>query len=101
MPVNQTLWCIDDIIEEISEIDMGSENELEEIIESNIGILNPDWMIIGRQVLTDFNKRIDLLAIDSNGNLVVIELKKNRTTRDVVAQAIDYASWGREKGGRG
>ncbi|MCK4830521.1 DUF91 domain-containing protein [bacterium] len=93
MPVNQTLWCIDDIIEEISEIDLGSENELEEIIESNIGILNPDWMIIGRQVLTDFNKRIDLLAIDSNGNLVVIELKKNRTTRDVVAQAIDYASW--------
>jgi hypothetical protein len=25
--------------------------------------------------------------------LLIIELKKNRTPRDVIAQAIDYASW--------
>lgn len=38
-------------------------------------------------------KFIDILAIDQDGNLIVIELKKDRTPRDVVAQVLDYASW--------
>ena len=36
---------------------------------------------------------IDLLAIDASGSLIIIELKKRKTSREVVAQAIDYASW--------
>ncbi|MFH0833921.1 MAG: hypothetical protein V2A63_00850, partial [Patescibacteria group bacterium] len=59
----------------------------------NISILNEDWLIIGRQVLTKFNKYVDILAIDKTGSLIIIELKKDKTPRDVVAQAIDYASW--------
>ncbi len=35
----------------------------------------------------------DLLGIDSEGNLVIVELKKNRAPRDVVAQLLDYAAW--------
>lgn len=31
--------------------------------------------------------------MDRQGNLVVIELKRDRTPRDVVAQTLDYASW--------
>ena len=50
-------------------------------------------MVIGRQLPTAFGKFIDLLAIDAEGNLTVIELKKNRTPREVVAQVLDYASW--------
>lgn len=34
-----------------------------------------------------------MLAIDIDGNIAIIELKKKRTPRDVVAQIIDYASW--------
>ena len=34
-----------------------------------------------------------MLAMDVSGNLSVIELKKNRTPREVVAQLLDYASW--------
>src|SRR5690625_7620785 len=50
-------------------------------------------MLIGRQVYIDFGKYIDLLAIDGTGSIIIIELKKHKTPRDVVAQAIDYAAW--------
>ena len=50
-------------------------------------------MVIGRQVPTEFGGRIDLLAIDSAGALTILELKRDRTPREVVAQLIDYASW--------
>ncbi len=49
-------------------------------------------MLIGRQEVTGFG-RIDLLAITPYGALVLIEHKCNRTPREVVAQALDYASW--------
>jgi hypothetical protein len=42
---------------------------------------------------TGFGGRIDLLAIAPDASLVLIELKRDRTPREVVAQALDYASW--------
>jgi hypothetical protein len=36
---------------------------------------------------------VDLLGIDQEGTLYVIEIKKDRTPREVVAQAMDYGSW--------
>jgi hypothetical protein len=56
-------------------------------------ILSDQWMIIGRQEDTGFGGRIDLLAIAPDGTLILIELKRGRTPREVVAQAIDYATW--------
>lgn len=56
-------------------------------------IIGLDVLVIGRQIVTDSNGRLDILAIDRNGDLVIIELKKNKTPRDVVAQILDYASW--------
>lgn len=50
-------------------------------------------MLIGRQISTDYGKFIDLLAMDVGGNLTVIELKRDKTPREVVAQILDYASW--------
>lgn len=37
--------------------------------------------------------RIDLLAIAPDASLILIEIKRDRTPREVVAQALDYASW--------
>ncbi len=34
-----------------------------------------------------------MLAMDEEGNIHIIELKKERTPREVVAQTLDYASW--------
>lgn len=42
-------------------------------------------MLIGRQVNTDYGKRIDLLAINSDGDLLVIEIQGDRTPREVIA----------------
>jgi len=50
-------------------------------------------MVVGRQVDTAYRTRVDLLAMNSEGDLAVIELKRDRTPREVVAQVLDYASW--------
>ena len=56
-------------------------------------ILSDEWMLIGRQERTGVGGIIDLLAVAPDGALVLIELKRDRTPREVVAQAIDYAVW--------
>ena len=42
---------------------------------------------------TAYGKFIDLLCMDSSGGLVIVELKRDKTPREVTAQALDYASW--------
>jgi hypothetical protein len=59
--------------------------------------VDPNLLLIGRQVPTAFGKFIDLLAIDADDKLVVLELKKNRTPREIVAQLLDYGSWVRSQ----
>jgi hypothetical protein len=93
MPVEQVIWKLGEIPVRLKDGRLLTENELEEIICKDTSILDDKWLLIGRQVITAFNGIIDLLAIDDSASLIVIELKKNKTSRDVVAQAIDYASW--------
>jgi hypothetical protein len=56
-------------------------------------ILSNEWMIIGRQVNTGVCGRIDLLAVAPDGAIILIELKREKTPREVVGQSLDYASW--------
>jgi len=74
--------------------------DLETWIASNPSIVSPDLLIIGRQVSTKSGP-LDLLAIDQDGNLAIIELKRSILPREALAQAIDYASdiadWNAEK----
>ncbi len=65
--------------------------DLEPWIESNPFILGPDIAVIGRQVRTKSGP-MDLLGIDKTGNLVIIEIKRDKLPREALAQAIDYAS---------
>ena len=93
MPVEIGIWRIDSCLVSLQTVALDLESRLEDLLEQDITIASPDWMIIGRQVPTSFGKRIDLLAINSNGDLIVIELKRDKTYRDTVAQTLDYGSW--------
>jgi protein-tyrosine-phosphatase len=93
MPVSQSIWKVDEKPIKLSSCSLKNENELEEMICQDISILSEKWLPIGRQVSTEHGGIIDILAVDESGNLVVVELKKNKTPREVVTQAIDYASW--------
>ncbi len=75
--------------------DEHQEAVLETWLENNPGkiIENGSLLMIGRQVGTNLGSYIDLLAVDKQGDLVVIELKRNRTPRETLAQALEYASF--------
>ncbi|MDQ2769523.1 MAG: DUF91 domain-containing protein [Bacteroidota bacterium] len=93
MSVEFGVWRINGELERIKFSSLDKEAKLETVLLKDLRVLDPDLMLVGKQVPTSFGKRIDLLAIDAQGDLVVIELKRNKTPRDVVGQALDYASW--------
>jgi len=93
MPIQHAIWKVGASPLPLAATRLPSEQLLETMIVSSPDILSPEWMLIGRQESTDFGGRIDLLAITPDGSLVLIEIKRDRTPREVVAQALDYASW--------
>ena len=72
---------------------IASEADLEAMIVAAPAVLSDEWMLIGRQEDTGFGGRADLLLVAPDGTLVLVELKRDKTPRDVIAQALDYASW--------
>jgi hypothetical protein len=87
------------------------EQDLEDLIVRHPGLLNlgdyspqsdePDLLIISRQPKTSTSKRADLFAVDREGNLVVIEIKRDaideRNRKEAMEfQAIRYAAASRK-----
>lgn len=94
MPIRTALWKVDaHQPQPLVESSLASEQILEDMLVAAPGMLSDEWLFIGRQEDTGFGGRIDLLAIAPDGSLVLIELKRDRTPREVVAQALDYACW--------
>ena len=93
MPIQHAIWKVGDTPQPLSAGQLASEQKLEEMIVRDPRILSGEWMLIGRQEITSYGGRIDLLAIAPDGSLVLIELKRDRTPREIIAQALDYASW--------
>ena len=88
------MWRIDgDTPKRLSSATLPSEATLEQYLEKDPSLLGERLLVIGRQVKTPHGKFIDLLAMDVEGNLHVLELKRDKTLRDVVAQVLDYGSW--------
>ena len=86
--------------ERIEEVDFArlgfkERRDIQEWIAANPGILGEDLLIIAKEFSSfdGTNERLDLLAVDADGKLVVIELKRDDTGANVHWQAIKYASY--------
>lgn len=68
---------------------------LQEWIANNPSCLNEDLLIIQKEFdgFYDTSERLDLLAIDKQGNLVIIENKLDDTGRDAAWQVLKYSSY--------
>lgn len=93
MPIKTDVWTVGTTPSKLRQSLLPSEQLLEDMIVNSPSILSEEWMLIGRQETTGMGGRIDLLAIAPDGSLVLIELKRDRTPREVVAQTLDYAAW--------
>lgn len=94
MPLEVGLWRVDGGTPlRITSSGVPLEKQLEQMIEADPTILGAPLLLIGRQVPTSYGTFIDLLAVDDEGRLHVLKLKRNRTARDVVAQVLDYGFW--------
>lgn len=94
MALEMGLWRADGAkLSRIIPTAVGLESQLENYIESDPSMLGEGLLIIGRQVPTAHGGFIDLLAVDEGGNVHVVELKRDKTPRDVTAQTLDYGSW--------
>jgi len=82
---------------EASKVKLDLEAHLESwLAQSPWAIAQEPILVIGRQPTAsneDATIFPDLLGLDKEGNLVIVELKKGKTPREVVAQLLEYASW--------
>jgi len=78
-----------------AELGFSERQDLQEWISDNPEILGEPLLIIQKEFdgFFDTNERLDLLALDVAGNLVVIENKLDDSGRDVVWQALKYVSY--------
>lgn len=88
--------------ERIAEINMQMENDLENFLVDNLHLIDSDLKLyqneqgkLGRQFQTEVGK-IDLLCKKKN-DFIVVELKKGRSSDEVVGQISRYIGWVKEK----
>lgn len=93
MPIEVGIWKLGKTLSRVEFCPIESEAKLEDTLAADLSLVAPGLMLIGRQVATAWGKYIDLLAMDRDGEMMVIELKRDKTPREVVAQTLDYASW--------
>lgn len=84
----------EDELSRVPESELSTEQELEEHLIKSRGAVIGDvkLLYIDRQGSPSEGGIFDILAVDGNGNLVIVELKRNKTPRDIVAQALEYVS---------
>src|SRR6266567_3977371 len=69
-------------------------SDLQRLLRNKINILAPDTLVIEEEFCNweDSKRRIDLLGLDKNANLVVIELKRTEDGGHMDLQALRYAA---------
>ena len=69
-------------------------SDLQAALRDKITVISPDTLVISEEFSewTEGARRIDLLGIDKQANLVVIELKRDDTGSHMELQALRYAA---------
>ena len=69
--------------------------DIQEWVAKNPSILGDDLLVVSKEFsgFDRTNERLDLLAVDTEGTLVIIELKRDDTGADAHWQAVKYASY--------
>lgn len=77
------------------ELKFSERNHLQEWIAKQPDIFGEELLIILKEFdgFDETKERLDLLALDKGGNLVIIENKLDDSGRDVVWQSVKYASY--------
>jgi hypothetical protein len=78
-----------------ADLRMNERNHLQEWIARCPSLVGEELLILQKEFagFSDTNERLDLLALDKSGALVVIENKLDDSGRDVTWQALKYASY--------
>ena len=68
--------------------------DLQRLLKDNIGVISPNTMVIAEEFgdWDQGSRRIDLLAVDKDANLVVVELKRTDDGGHIELQDIRYAA---------
>lgn len=82
-------------VKAFSEFGYRERDHLQEWIAKNPQVFGEELLIIQKEFsgFADTNERLDLLALDKFGNIVVIENKLDDSGRDVIWQVLKYASY--------
>ena len=88
-----------DKIKKLGETTFGKEKikereDLQRLLRENIDVISPDTFVLDDEFSDwkDSKRRVDILALDKNANLVVIELKRTEDGGHMELQAIRYAA---------
>lgn len=78
-----------------SELGFKERENLQQWVADNPQVLGEELLIIQKEFdgFSETNERLDLLALDKDGGIVVIENKLDDTGKDVVWQALKYTSY--------
>ncbi|MCS6990815.1 MAG: DUF4268 domain-containing protein [Chitinophagales bacterium] len=78
-----------------ADLGIKERQDLQEWIAQNPSVFGEELLIIQKEFsgFQETGERLDLLAIDKQGNLVTIENKLDDTGRDAVGQALKYAAY--------
>ncbi len=84
-PVTETAFAWEHILE---------RRDLQPLLRDNIKVIAPEMLIVAEElsIWENSDRRIDLLGVDKNANLVVFELKRDDTGSHMELQALRYAA---------
>ena len=77
-----------------SSVNLSERGDLQRLLRDQIELISPDTLVISEEFSEweDSRRRIDLLAVDKNANLVVIELKRTEDGGHMELQSLRYAA---------